>query len=491
MEFANEEFRLNNLYFIVDKNNNKILFKPNEIQTLVNKNPALRKMVLKARQFGISTGEIVKQFDYTIFNPNVTSVILAHEQGAITKLFRIVKRCYDFLDPKHKPRVDRGGGSKYELYFPEINSRIYCDLESRGDTISWLHVSEAAFMKDSSKLKSTLQAVPINTGRVTIETTPNGINNYFYEEWNDANSIYSKMFFPWFLFSQYQLPAPKGMVITEEEELLIKKSKKLFNVEITKEQLMFRRYKKSELKVNLADVVRVTFEQEYPEDDQSCFLSSGDAVFDLIQIKKMLLEAKDPTKDKDGLKIYEPINKAKLYVIGADTAEGVGGDFSVGVCINVTDMRIAAKLRGQFKPSDFAVKLNELGDLYTGPQYNAPLMAVERNNHGHAVILKLNEDLCYSNLFVHNDEKLGWKTDMVTRPIMINTFKDAVEENHLEIRDKDILKECMTFINDDGKLEAASGKHDDCIIATAIALQLALQNVSFDLYENIDQRIRM
>ena len=141
-------WRLENLYYIVDKKGRRILFKPNGPQRLASKYTQKRKRYLKSRQLGISTYELLKLFDLTVFTPNITTCILAHEQDAIEKLFRIPRRAYDYMHPIIKPEIDRGGGSKYEMYFPKINSRIYCDLESRGDTIHRLHISEIAFIKD-------------------------------------------------------------------------------------------------------------------------------------------------------------------------------------------------------------------------------------------------------------------------------------------------------------------------------------------------------
>jgi len=117
-EFLDPRWRLNNLYTIVNKQGVQSKFAENNIQKIVNDSPAKRKIILKARQFGISTNELLKLYDYTIWNENVTTAILAHENDAIKKLFRIIKRAHDFSDDKIKPRLDRGQGSKYELFFP-------------------------------------------------------------------------------------------------------------------------------------------------------------------------------------------------------------------------------------------------------------------------------------------------------------------------------------------------------------------------------------
>ena len=488
--FSDKEWRVNTLYTIVDKDGQQIRFKRNPLQKLVGTDPAKRKMILKARQFGFSTNEIVDMFDDTIFTRNKTSVILAHEQDSIKKLFRIVQRLYKFLPNEVKPKLDRGGGSKYEMFFPELNSRIYCDLESRSDTIQRLHISEAAFMKDSAKLKATLQAVPLN-GQVTMETTANGMANHYYDMWIDPEQPYKKFFFPWFMFPAYRLPAPGNFKPTEEEINFVKKAKKNFGVGITREQIMFRRFKKAELKASSHDKTRVSFEQEYPEDDATCFLASGEAVMDLFRVKKQIDELTEPISESNGMKIFDVLDKRKLYVIGADVAEGVRKDWSVGVCMEVESKKVVATVRGQWKPGEFADMLYDLGKKYSSPANGFPILAVERNNHGHSVLLKLDETLGYPAIWVNpKDERQGWLTTSVTRPIMVNAFIDGIESGAIDARDKAILTECLTLVDNAGKIEASDGKNDDAVIATAIAYQIALAN-SLKVYDDLENRIRL
>lgn len=486
---CDREWRLQNLYYIVDKQGQQTLFSPNLIQQIINKSTSRRKMILKSRQFGVSTNELIKMLDFVMFNRNSTAVVLAHEQDGIKKLFRIIRRAYDFFDPDFRPELDRGGGSMYELYFPQINSRIYADLEIRGDTCQWLHISEAAFMRDDSRLKASLQAVPITTGIATIETTANGIGNHFYDMWTDPGQPYEKLFFPWYKFKDYALDT--GYIRrTEEEKEFADKAKRLYNIIITDRQIAFRRFKKAELKVNSGANSTVTFDQEYPEDEQTCFLSSGQAVFDLVKIKKKLDSAPEPLIDEGGIKIYEQMDKTKLYICGADTAEGVNGDYSVGVMFEVQSRKVVAVCRSnKWKPSMFAEKLNEMCGMYKPPGKGYPLLAVERNNHGHAVIQALEEILFYQNLFRDKDDRLGWRTDSVSRPIMMNTLVDAIENDQIQVQDKDILNECLTLVNSTGKIEAADKKHDDCIVASAIALQMVLGSSNLSVYENIENRI--
>jgi hypothetical protein len=429
-------------------------------------------MILKARQFGVSTNEIIKLFDYVCFNTNKTVMIMAHEQDSIKKLFRIVKRLYDFMDPRIRPELDRGGGSKYELFFPTLNSRIYTDLESRGDTIHRLHVSEYGFMKDDLRLKATLQAVPLETGHVSIESTPNGMN-HFFDEWMDDNSTYTKLFFPWFQFEEYQIETKRLTLSSEEIKLGLNKN-----------QAAYRRFKQAELK----DL----FKQEYPEDDQTCFLTSGDLAMDGLQLKTMLEAAQDPAIQKDVYNILKPYKKTNRYVCGADTSEGVGGDSSVAKIFCVNTKEDVAWIRANtWKPSEFAYHLDKLCRMYQASSRPFPLLAVERNNHGHAVLLELSEHLHYPNLHHHKDGKPGWVTDKVSRPIMMDAFIESVENETVRINHKETLRECLTLVNNNGKAEAATGKHDDCVIASAIGIQMVIESKQNAVYDNIASKIKL
>jgi hypothetical protein len=467
-----------NLYRIIDKNGHRCLLKENTIQRAIRENKARRKRILKARQFGVSTGCIIDMFDEVLWTPNFTACIIAHEQDSIQKLFRIVQRAYTHMTPNYqqfRAQLDRGGGSKYQMFFPEINSRIYCDLESRGDTIHRLHISESAFIKDVNRIKSTIETVPMG-GKITNETTPNGIGNHFYDEWIDPDSNFVNMFFPWYLHDEYRMEDHSIHALTEDEIKLCQKVEKIYGFKLSLSQIAFRRYKQADLKT--------MFNQEYPEDEQTCFLTTGNAVISGVVIKELQQAALKPLRELNNIKIYREYHKDHHYVIGADTAEGFGVDFSAAIVIDCVTREVVATFHAKLKPSDFAHALNQLGSLYKQCQ-----IGVERNNHGHAVLLELDEHIRYPNIYRGKDMRVGWVTDKISRPIMINGLIDAVENRQFKFYDSTFLQECLTLINDGTKIQAADGKHDDMIMATAIGLQLCADAGSVDLYKNIRRKI--
>jgi hypothetical protein len=477
-KFTDRSWRLRNLYKITDKASRLSLYKPNAVQQALHASSSKRKITLKARQFGITTDAVLRCFDTAIWHPNKTVCILAHKQDVLDKIFNIVKTAYKNLPEELRPALDRGGGSKYEMIFPELNSRIYTTLEVRGGTIHKLHVSEAAFIP-KPRIDATLQAVPLD-GEVEFETTPNGLN-HFYDFWMESEDGYARFFFPWFFHQEYQI-ATSPLSLTEEEERLVSYALGKYGLTLSHEQIAFRRFKIKELGPRI-------FQQEYPEDDQTCFLASGSNPFDAQKLKAKMAAAPTDFQTIDQIRIYEPFHKTKSYVIGADVAEGVRSDYSVASLYCVEDKREVAFFRGHLTPSEFADKLAQMGKLYSRAD-RFPTIIVERNNHGHAVILKLLEVLHYPSMWIAPDEKVGHLTTTLTRPLLIDTFVEAIDSGLFDIRSRETFSECLTLVDNNGKIEAEDGKHDDTVIAAALAVKLSLERLPrLNVYKNIDTMV--
>jgi hypothetical protein len=490
-DLKNPRWRLENLYKIKTKKAEMVRFKLNPVQEAIEQISSRYKMILKARQFGVTTYSVIKLFDKTIWNPNRTACILAHEQDALEEIFLIVKTAYNSMPPKLRPVVARGGGSKYEMTFPEQNSRIYTDLEVRGGTIDDLHMSEYAYM-DPARIKATVQAVPISTGCITKESTANGLN-HMHEEWIDPDNGYQKLFYPWFFdLNEYRLPT-EPLKLTADEAELVRKVQKNWGLTLTHDHIAFRRFKIAEARGNIH-----AFWEEYPEDDVTCFLASGHNPFDTFELMKKYEKA-IPEKDwelKGEIRQLKPHNKDKTYVIGADVAEGVKADNSVAVVYCIEDKEdVAVFASNRHRPEEFAEIIYDLGNMYRHAS-RWPCVKVERNNHGHAVILAMRTgDKRYPNIWMAPDEKLGHLTTNITRPLLLDTFVEAVSENMFKINNKDCLGECLTLVDNKGKIMAenkgeADGKKDDRVIAYALAISLALEYLpKINIYKNISKKI--
>jgi len=477
-KMSSKDWRLAHLYKITTKDKEEIKYRENYVQRLVRLNRSPRKKILKARQLGISTGCLISLLDDTIFYRNTTSVILAHKREALEKIFNIVKFAYNKIPYQYKPKIDRGGGSKYELSFEGINSKIYAATDVRGGTIHRLHISEAAFIEES-RINATLDAVPID-GHVTYETTANGYN-HFRKLWFSEN-MYDKLFFPWFFDQDYKI-ATGPLTRTPEEDAMAARALLEYNMVISDEQIAFRRFKIADKNGNVD-----MFLQEFPENDQTCFLTSGSNPFDMLILEQRLKECTQPIRYLLGIEIFEERNIEHDYIIGADVAEGVRSDYSVITVVCVQTLRQVAFYRSNtIDPGDFGEVIYKVAQMYSYPGHIAKIIC-ERNNHGHATILRLTQ--LGANLWRDRDDKPGHHTTTVSRPILIDLFIDAIKNGTVLIRARKIIEECQTLVDNNGKIEAADGEHDDSVISCALTVKVVLRAIAtVKAYQNLDKNI--
>lgn len=151
-------------------------------------------------------------------------------------------------------------------------------------------------------------------------------------------------------------------------------------------------------------------------------------------------------------------------------------------------------------------------DLYArqmyclGMYYNEALIGVEVNFSTYPE--KELERLKYPKLFHRKQEdstthkyqlKNGFKTTSVTRPIIIAGLVSVVRDEIDTLNSIELLRECLSFIrNKDGRAEAEEGKHDDRVMAIAIAhyiraqqeMTLKVEKVRDEQEERAEQNFR-
>ena len=73
---------------------------------------------------------------------------------------------------------------------------------------------------------------------------------------------------------------------------------------------------------------------------------------------------------------------------------------------------------------------------------------------------------------------LGWPTTAATKPILIDDFVAAISSGGFLLHSSGLIDECLTFVTtDSGSQEAQPGKHDDRVIAAAIAWQVRKRGI--------------
>ena len=104
---------------------------------------------------------------------------------------------------------------------------------------------------------------------------------------------------------------------------------------------------------------------------------------------------------------------------------------------------------------------------------------MERNNHGHAVILNLANGIvrrgavaypAYPNIYVGPDRKMGWLTSNLSRPQMIDLLDKAIRMDEMVIQSKRFIEQAKRFSYLAKMKTGGSKSPDDIVLANAIAL---------------------
>ncbi|MBZ5648311.1 MAG: terminase [Acidobacteriia bacterium] len=463
------DFLTRSLLKIRDREGNLVRLAPNRAQRRFAECCGRRNIVLKARQLGVTTWVAARFFVSTITRPGTLSVQVAHDRESAEEIFRIVHRFLENLPERMRTgALATSRDNVGQIVFPHLDSEYRVESAAdgnagRGLTIHNLHCSEVArWPRDAAATLASLRAAVPREGEIVLESTPAGAGGVFYDEWQRAaESGYVKHFFPWWFEESYRKEKIQAEDLTaEERELMLREG-------IDLAQISYRRWLTSEFR-GLAP-------QEYAEDDTHCFLASGDCVFDLEKIEQRLAECGEPpeTRDNARLRIWLPSSPRREYIVGVDPAGGGSeGDYACAEVMEKETAMQCAELRGHFSPQELAARVAALAR-----EYNQALVAVERNNHGHAVLAHLARGDKYERLYEHGGQ-LGWLTSAVTRPSMLANFAAVLANAPQLFSSRTLLEECRTFVRyPDGASAAAAGAHDDCVIATAIALAVRQEMV--------------
>lgn len=470
----------------------------------------LRFLLLKHRQWGGTTEEQAQTLYLTSCFPGNWAATIAQRDKDVEDIFQIALRMYDgvsgYTDAAGDPLLcfKRKTENSQRLDFAEAGSRfIIGSAESKtlghGKTLQKVHGSEFARWPNLEDMWAGItQAVP-DTGEIVLETTANGAYGKFHELYQEAKTYpgqpWTAFFFRWLEDPQYQsevTPEEERQILAEiasgqsNEEQALAQRLAVEGIILTAGQWKWRRNKRRELGVK--------FFEQYPEDDVSCFLTSGRMFFDVAKIAA--LPDRDPIAkhEAQSLWVYEQPITGREYVLWADPSEGIErgdkDDFSAdgttveSANLGVTDYT-AYGIYDRGTGEDVAVGLARIGpkelarviDTW-GRRYNNALAVVERNNHGHAVLLALEELFGYPNTFHHTDRlrddgsedvRPGWPTGATNRASMLDELDSEIREELYVPRDARMKAQMRTFIvNAKGKAEASSGNHDDLVTGRAM-----------------------
>ena len=445
----------------------------------------IRDIILKARREGFSSLVLALFAVDDLMSDNPTETLVISYRDDATQTFRrryrnfilsygAHKLGYAIEDIQKQPQIFENVAKQVfsidstEFELKHNRAHFYCGTASarvggRGGVVQKLLFSEAAFYPDKKEMRAkevvegTAQQVDKEAGWIFVESTANGDVNHYAKMWEQSEkgeSRYKARFYGWRSF------------YTEEQFEIIKS-------EFTDKRMI---------------------PQEYPENPQEAFLSSGDRFFDPAISSNIRTE--EPLQTLGNWKYYGNFKAGHRYAGAADISEGVGRHNSSIVVIDF-DNKYDVDGRLFNKPKVIAVFAdNKIApDLLAheikngGQRYGNCIMAPERNNHGFATLTVLKD--IYYNIYKDEKDKLGWQTTFASKPKMMHDLRSAVHENLIDIPDEALKREIVALPSTDLNVvktdeEDETMGHYDRVIALAIAWQMRALAMPTQIHEMKD-----
>ena len=468
---------IESLFMIANKDSEDVPFLLNPHQAKIDTELALKNIVPKPRQEGISAYALALFTVRCLSKRNTRAVVISHDREATQKL---LERVHYYLEHLKGPKPVLGTSSKNEISFPKTNSSFFLGTAGtrefgRGDTITDLHCSEVAFWESPKRLVAGLFQALTPNGTAILESTGNGVGNWYHKRVMRAlegGSQYKLHFPDWRLSPEYSIACTPE----QEEDILNNLDTSLEEPKVREEfgltagQLLWRRNKLEEMDYDIP-----LFKQEYPLTVHECFQSAGFSLFHRVVYQPTPLWVQDKLIPE----LYyhtDHYNPNFNYVMGVDIGAGVEKDKSViqVICCE-NDEQVAEFAADKIPPDVFA---RTIGDI--GSRYNFPIVVVESNNHGavtldnlrkHYPIAKIYRDRQSSN----NVTRHGYRTTSKTKPIVIGNLRKSLAEG-MVIHSEMLKGELDTFVEkESGRLEAVQGCFDDRVMALAMANVAALK----------------
>jgi hypothetical protein len=464
-------------------------------------------IVLKPRQVWFTTWELTQDIWYWLTQPGAHVVVVCQSDKDNEAVRELHERVQVMLGTDNAslgiPEAKHGlcgkhpglgiGFRKGRWWFGSSSLRIIsagaskqaAEKKGRSGTIHRLHITEiSSFEFAESTMNAIIECVPKSNpnAEVVIESTPRGAAGLFFRYYTAAKrraNSFKPFFFAWLKHPEYRTKLDAGEEVTPQTPRELEMVRKHG---ASPEQIKWYREK-------IADKTQALADQEYPMDEETCWLMAGRLFLDAERTKLLLTQSVDPARTEivpgsvpdptvqNELKIWKEPKLRAEYVITADPSEGVvGGDPCAAVVYERRTGEHVASVHGLWRTHEFAGVLDALGHLY-----NDATIVVERINHGHAVLnallrLGIHEPgdtiirKPYPNVYHDpDDEKAGWRTGNVQRATAMEAFEAAHRTGQWSSPDRDALAEMQQFvISKTGKPEAAAGANDDRVVAHVI-----------------------
>lgn len=393
-------------------------------------------IILKFRQAGIT--ELISMYCLwlAMYHPNKKINIISIKDTVAKKVLKKIKFMYKNLPWYLQEPIINGRTGEYgsvsSIEFANgsiIESIPTSDQAGRSESLSLLVIDEAAIVRWAAAIWAAAFPTLSTGGAAIVNSTPFGVGGFYHSTWVDAIAG-SNPFNPIRLYWQMH---------PDRDDVWYKEMSAALGPRRTAQEI------------------------------DGDFLSSGNTVFDLTDIKGIEECLWDypviNTRLKGQYKEFLLPDPNHEYFIGADCATGRGTDYSAFTVMNRSGEE-AACYKGRIPLNKYARLLGDIGE-----KYNFAKLAPETNDVGMAVTSIL-QDEGYPNLYFYTkllrnkkssrpeeDKVPGWLTTTRNRSVIIENLEKDIREDNVIIKDPFFVQEAYTFIYDGTGRPVAMGKH--------------------------------
>ncbi len=407
---------------------------------------------------------------YVLFHETFSVALLAHKLSQSREILGRIQLAYENLPKWMQQGVLEWNKGNVLL---ENGSKIMAAATSssavRGGSFNFIYLDEFAFVPAHFQAEFFASVYPtISSGvttKVVITSTPKGLN-MFYKMWKEA----------------------------------VDGKNSFVPVEIHWSDIPGRDEKWKE------ETIRNTSERQFREEYETEFVGSASTLINpgkLLQLPIVL-----PMKYTDDYAVYEDPsleeNKKNLYVLVADTARGVGGDYSAFVVFNCSAIpyKVAARYKNnEISPLIFPNIVHQFAKMY-----NEAYVCIEINDNGQQVADILYRDLEYENMVMSQVKgakgqmlssgfssrpNLGVRTTKQLKRIGCTNLKTLIESDKIIVEDAEIIDELYRFVETNESYAAEEGTHDDLVMCCVIFAWMTMQPYFKDWSDtNIRERLQ-
>lgn len=484
----------------------------------------VRVILLKARQWGGSTlVQMYMAWMQLVRHKGWNSLICGHLHASgknIKRMYNLLLRHYplellddgddvpQFTKLEGQPNVQQLASRDCLVLMGSSRS----EDAVRGYDIAMAHLSEVAYWKESAMhcpddlVRSVCGSIVLEPETVIVlESTANGVGDYFHDEWLRAcqqRSDKVPVFVPWYEIEIYTKRVDDPEALWEQMDDY---ERGLWHEGLTLEQINWYHLKRREYRTHELMMA------EYPGSASEAFATSGFSPFDREHLDRLEQDCDRPpmlTGDIQGagtrgldakrdihlvpaasgrLQVWEHPERHAPVAVRYLVVVDVGGrsddsDYSVIAVWRLRDMSrrpaIVAQWRGHIDHDLLGWKSMQLAK-----HYNDALLVVESNTLvneaarvGESDYILESVSRVYGRVYRRDSKSLGFHTNVKTKRMAVTALIEAVRDGAYVERDRDAVNEMRDYREDNGRYAARPGKHDDILMTRAIGLLVMRDN---------------